>query len=101
MREHFNSLAACTDLIFTHRKSRKPLPSLEELNAQRQEAVSNGFIYLKGKCGVTVFWLGEFEAGRDPEDIDEYTARLMAEHEATIKKRKLIPGVGFADSIDL
>ena len=51
MREHFNSLAAaaaCTDLIFTHRKSRKPLPSPEQLKTLRQEAVSNGAIYVKG-----------------------------------------------------
>jgi hypothetical protein len=58
MREHFDSraaAAACTDLPCTPRKSRMPLPSPEELEAQRQEAISNGAIYRKGNCGVTVF----------------------------------------------
>jgi hypothetical protein len=58
MKELFDSraaLAACTELDLSHRKSRPPLPSPEELEAQRQEAISNGAIYVKGKTGVTVF----------------------------------------------
>jgi hypothetical protein len=59
VREYFDSraaAAACTDLTLTPRRSsRKPLPSPEELEAIRQEATSNGAIYVKGKTGVTVF----------------------------------------------
>jgi hypothetical protein len=61
MREFFDSrsaAAACTDLVFVPRRSRQPLPSPEELNAQRKEAISQGSIYRKGACGVTVFDFG-------------------------------------------
>jgi hypothetical protein len=58
VKELFDSraaAAACTELTFSHRRSRKPLPSPEELNAQRQEAVGKGAMYVQGKCGTTVF----------------------------------------------
>jgi hypothetical protein len=112
MRELFDSraaAAACTDLVVAHRKSRPPLPSLEELNAQRKEAVRNGATYRKGNCGMTVFSLGHLEDYRGPSsdietESEEWTASLVAAESAMAKKRKLIPGVGFADeqnSIDL
>ena len=61
MRELFDSraaAAACIELTCSRRKSRPPLPSPDELKAQREEAVRQGYLYRQGPCGSTVFNFG-------------------------------------------
>ena len=61
MRELFDSraaAAACIDLTYSRHKSRPPLPSPDELKAQREKAVRQGYLYRKGPCGSTVFNFG-------------------------------------------
>ena len=58
MNELFDSrsaIAASTTFDAARPKLRPPLPSPEELQAQRLKAVAKGFVYRKGANGVTVF----------------------------------------------
>jgi hypothetical protein len=102
MREHFDSraaAAACTDLDFSRRKSRPPLPSPEELQAQRQEAVRDGAVYVNGACGVTVFnWGNDGPDGYQhlKDTMEEMAETWQATQPVKPRRRKLIPGVGFA-----
>ena len=61
MKELFDSrsaAAACIEFSFRHRKTRLPLPSPQELKAQREDAIVSGCVYRKGPNGTTVFDFG-------------------------------------------
>ena len=50
--------AACIEFSFRHRKTRPPLPSPQELKAQREKAIASGRVYRRGPNGTTVFNFG-------------------------------------------
>jgi hypothetical protein len=84
----FESRAAASAAVqpdFSRRKSRELLPP-DELQAQRREAVRAGCVYLKGKDGVTVF-----------RPFGLPLSSWDGHKRASTAKRKLIPGIGFAD----
>jgi hypothetical protein len=52
------ALAASSELNIGSRRYRTPLLSPEELEAYRREAIREGCLYVKGRCGSTVFNFG-------------------------------------------
>ena len=53
-----SAIAAFTDFGYSPRKTRPPLPSPQELKAQREDAIVSGCVYRRGPNGTTVFNFG-------------------------------------------